>query len=171
MKANDSRVLFDGAHPATPPYPPILLADGLRTPENVGALVRLAANVGCPRLLLLNTSSLNPSKIRRTACMALDYVAVEHLAVDDLPGALPEGYQLVAVETTPDSVSLFSATLPERIALVVGSEVHGISPEVLALCPLRVHIPMLGHDTSMNVTHAAAVATFEWVRRLVGIRD
>lgn len=166
VKNNDSRVLFAPGSIAPPPDAPIIVADGLRTPENVGALVRLAANVGCRTVCLVGTGDMKESKIRKTACMAWDYVSLAR--VDDaeaLRSAIPAGYEFVAVETTPDSKSLYSAPLPRKVALVVGSEVHGVSDGVLELCPRRVYIPMSGPDTSMNVSQAAAVALFEWVRQ------
>ena len=162
MKENDSRVLFAPGTMTAPSDPPLVVADGLRTPENVGSLVRLAANIGIGKVVLLNTPELKESKMRRTACMAWDYVEVVRATVETLE--LPEGYEMVAVETSPSARSLYAVGLPRRVALVVGSEVHGVSAEVLSMCSRHVYIPMTGPDTSMNVTHAAAVALFEWVR-------
>lgn len=166
MKNNDSRVLFAPGTIEAPSDAPIIVADGLRTPENVGALIRLAANVGCKTVILVGSGEMKESKIRKTACMAWDYVRL--VRVDDaeaLRSAIPVGYECLAVETTPDSRNIYSVPMPRRVALVVGSEVHGVSDDVLALCPSRVFIPMTGPDTSMNVSQAAAVSLFEWVRQ------
>lgn len=166
MKSNDSRELFLPGSIEPPADAPILIADGLRTPENVGSLIRLAANVGCGTVCLVGAGDMKESKIRKTACMAWDYVALQR--VDDaeaLKLAVPEGYEFVAIETTPDARSLYAAPLPRKVALVVGSEVHGVSDGVLDLCARRAYIPMTGPDTSMNVSQAAAVALFEWVRQ------
>ncbi len=169
MKNNDSRELFAPGTITPPSDAPIIVADGLRTPENVGALIRLAANVGCKTVVLVGSGEMKESKIRKTACMAWDYVNL--IRVDDaesLRTAIPEGYECLAVETTPDSRNIYSQPMPRRVALVVGSEVHGVSEGVLDLCPRRVFIPMTGPDTSMNVSQAAAVSLFEWVRQYVG---
>ena len=153
MKNNDSRVLFAPGTIEQPEDAPIIVADGLRTPENVGALIRLAANVGCKTVCLVGAGEMKESKIRKTACMAWDYVRLIRVAdADALRAVIPADYEMLA-------------DVPRRVALVVGSEVHGVSDEVLALCPRRVFIPMTGPDTSMNVSQAAAVALFEWVRR------
>ena len=133
MKNNDSRELFRPGSIAPPADAPILIADGLRTPENVGALIRLAANVGCKTVCLVGAGDMKESKIRKTACMAWDYVTLQR--VDDaetLKLAIPDGYDFVAIETTPDAKSLYAEPLPRRVALVVGSEVHGIFDDSLA---------------------------------------
>lgn len=166
VKNNDSRELFRPGSIEPPADAPILIADGLRTPENVGALIRLAANVGCRTVCLVGSGDMKESKIRKTACMAWDYVTLQRVAnADDLKSVTPEGYEYVAIETTPDAKSLYAEPLPRRVALVVGSEVHGVSDDVLSLCARRAYIPMTGPDTSMNVSQAAAVALFEWVRQ------
>lgn len=166
MKNNDSRELFSPGSIVPPADAPIIVADGLRTPENVGALIRLAANVGCKTVCLVGTGDMKESKIRKTACMAWDYVTLQRVAdADELRGVIPSDFEFVAIETTPDAKSLYSAPLPRKVVLVVGSEVHGVSDDVLAFCPRRAYIPMSGPDTSMNVSQAAAVALFEWVRQ------
>lgn len=166
MKQNDSRVLFAPGTVEPPADAPILVADGLRTPENVGSLIRLAANVGCGTVVLVGSSEMKEHKIRKTACMAWDYVRLITVPTADvLRDIVPDGYEYVAVETTPDSTNIYASELPRKAVLVVGSEVHGVSDAVLELCPRRVYIPMTGPDTSMNVSQAAAVALFEWVRQ------
>lgn len=165
MKNNDSRELFLPGSIVPPDDAPIIVADGLRTPENVGALIRLAANVGSMTVCLVGAGDMKESKIRKTACMAWDYVSLRRVDnAESLKAVLPTGYEFVAIETTPDAISLYSRPLPRKVAIVVGSEVHGVSEEVLKLCPTRAYIPMTGSDTSMNVSQAAAVALFEWVR-------
>lgn len=165
MKNNDSRELFAPGTIEPPADPPIIIADGLRTPENVGALIRLAANVGCKTVILLAGGEYKTAKIRKTACMAWDYVELRRVeSAEEVRSLVPGDYELVAVETTPDARNIYSSPLPRRVALVVGSEVHGVSAELLALCHQKVFIPMTGPDTSMNVSQAAAVALFDWVR-------
>ena len=165
MKNNDSRILFAPGTISAPANAPIIVADGLRTPENVGALIRLAANVGSTSVILVGCNEMKENKIRKTACMAWDYVKLSFVPTPaDLLLLIPPAYQLVAVETSPQSINIYSQPLPRNVVLVLGSEVHGISPELLSLCPTHVHIPMTGPDTSMNVSQAAAVALFEWVR-------
>ena len=135
-----------------------MVLDRLRTPENIGNIIRLAANVGVRRIVSIEEVRLGESRIRKTACMAWDYVELVRTDYDAFDRYIPADYQWVALETTPSSQSVFAARLPQRMALVAGSE-------VLDRCALHVHIPMTGPATSMNVSHATSVALFEWVRR------
>ncbi len=51
------------------------------------------------------------------------------------------------------------------VALVLGSEAHGLATDVVAVLDQRVTIPMRGHVESLNVAAAAAVLGYERMRR------
>jgi 23S rRNA (guanosine2251-2'-O)-methyltransferase len=51
------------------------------------------------------------------------------------------------------------------VALIVGSEEDGISPELLKAADQLVKIPMFGHIASLNVSVAAAISMYEVVRQ------
>lgn len=159
-----SRALFDGKSTG-PDDAPIIVADLLKTPENIGSLIRMAANIGIKRIVSIETEPHRESKIRKTACMAWDYVELIHATKDNYSDFIPDDYKLVALETSSISQNIYKAELPRKMALVVGNEVDGVRLDLLNDCPLHVHIPMTGPATSMNVSHATCVALFEWVRR------
>ncbi|MCB0037905.1 MAG: hypothetical protein KDE51_27920, partial [Anaerolineales bacterium] len=71
-------------------------------------------------------------------------------------------YALWALEETPQSESLFEVQLePERpTVLVLGNEVVGVDPEILALCERHLVIPMQGRKKSLNVTIAMGTAVY-----------
>ncbi len=162
----NSRDIFEGKTGKIS-NPPIIVADMLRTPENIGSLIRIAANIGIEKVVCIETDNMQmrESKIRRTACMAWDYVKLEHATPDNFSEFIPSDYQLVALETSSISESIFKASLPQKMALVVGNEIHGVRMELLSQCAQHINIPMSGPATSMNVSHATCVALFEWVRR------
>lgn len=162
----NSRDIFDGKNNILPD-PPIIVADMLRTPENIGSLIRMAANIGIVRVVCIENEKvqMRESKIRRTACMAWDYVELIHATAENYTEFIPSDYQLVALETSSISKNIFQTQLPRKMALVVGNEIHGVRMELLEQCPQHVNIPMTGPATSMNVSHATCVALFEWVRQ------
>jgi 23S rRNA (guanosine2251-2'-O)-methyltransferase len=53
----------------------------------------------------------------------------------------------------------------EKVVLVLGAELEGISPAVEKLCDWKVRIPILGKIESLNVSAAGAVLMYEWARR------
>jgi len=53
------------------------------------------------------------------------------------------------------------------MALIVGNEINGINPLLLQKVQLSVHIPVTGSVKSLNVSHAAAVCLFEWLKQQI----
>jgi len=71
-----------------------------------------------------------------------------------------EGFIVTALEQTQSSIDITSWSPPNKVALLLGREVEGISPEVVALCDMAIEIPMLGKKESYNVVQAAAMALY-----------
>jgi tRNA G18 (ribose-2'-O)-methylase SpoU len=139
---------------------------------NVGALFRIADALGVEHLHLTGASPLPPDpKIRRSARSAERHVAWSHAAdplavVADLKA---QGWRIVALELSTRSIALHDLPVAphERVCLVVGAESAGVSPALLAAADVTVHIPMRGHNSSMNVANACAIATWAIARQLV----
>jgi tRNA G18 (ribose-2'-O)-methylase SpoU len=71
-----------------------------------------------------------------------------------------QGYKIAALEQAPNSVSLSGFKAPKKLALIVGREVEGIEPEVLAQADVVLEIPMHGFKESFNVAVATAMALY-----------
>ena len=110
---------------------------------------------------------LKDSKIKKTACMAWDYVELIHATAENYKQFIPTDYQWVALETSSKSQNIYTTPLPVKMAVFLGNEIRGIQPEILSQCPTHIHIPMTGEATSMNVSHAASVCLFEWLRQQI----
>jgi tRNA G18 (ribose-2'-O)-methylase SpoU len=146
---------------------PVVIADCLQIPENIGSLLRLADAAGSEKVIFINAANeQNLGRIHRTArnCDAL--VSWDLTSPEDFFSryalTLPP---LIAVELTSSSRNLFEVSLPTQCVFVVGNERHGVSSELLGQCQQAVHIPMYGVNGSMNVTHALAIVLFEWRRQ------
>lgn len=143
-------------------YQPIIITDHFSTPTNLGSIIRLAANIGAKKVIAISDQDFRISKVKKTAGAAHGHIQVEYIEENALHNFLPDGYQLVALETCSGSKNIFQEQLPDKMALILGSEKYGIRPELLAKCAKAVHIPMCGPIKSMNVTHAASVCLFQW---------
>ena len=146
---------------------PMIVADHLSIPENIGSVLRLADAVGSKGVIFINDSGdQNLGRVRRTARSCETVVKwklktfVDFLE-QDLSGVDP----LVAIELTRCSKSIFETILPPDCTFIIGNERHGISAGLLEKCQQAVHIPMYGVNGSMNVTHALAIVLFEWRRQ------
>ena len=155
----------------------VLIAHNLRSCHNVGSLLRTAEGLGLEAVWLtgytpypaLENDQRLPheaqkisKQIHKTALGAEAYQPWYH--ADDINDVITHlkkyGYKIVALEQTEQSESLPTFTKPERIALIVGREVEGVEPEVIASCDASVEIPMTGKKESFNVAVAAAMALY-----------
>ena len=145
---------------------PIIVGCKIKTPQNIGSIIRLADNVGCKEVLFIKDDELiRESKIKKTASSSFNSIKWGFCDMHELETKIPPDYTWVAVETTSDSKSIYATQLPEKIALFVGNEISGIDSDTLTRCREIVHIPLAGNNTSMNVSHALAVALLEWQRQ------
>jgi tRNA G18 (ribose-2'-O)-methylase SpoU len=152
---------------AFPPGPTIVAA-GLQVPENIGAVLRLADAVGTQQVIFVNETEPDLTRIRRTSRSTETLVRWGRYTPAEFLERASSFQPLIALELTTTSVSIFEVELPAVCAFVIGSEKHGIPPPLLHQCQQAVHIPMFGVNGSMNVTHALAVALFEWRRQHLG---
>ncbi|HKK81282.1 MAG TPA: TrmH family RNA methyltransferase, partial [Prolixibacteraceae bacterium] len=143
-----------------------LIAWKLKNPENCGNLIRLADNIGFSKVIFINgDNNISIRKIKKTAGNSYQVMPSVFLSEKELTTMLPDHYSLVAVETESSSSNIFTSKLPDNIALVVGNEKKGIDIDFIKKCEMVVHIPLTGNCTSLNVSHAATVAAFEWQRQ------
>jgi TrmH family RNA methyltransferase len=145
---------------------PVLVLDGLTDPGNVGTLLRVAEAAGFGAVLTTpGTVDVTNPKVVRSASGALLRMTVADQAD---PSVLAErahdaGVTLVGtVARGGVDHDSFGWTAP--VGLVLGSEAHGIGPELDALLDARVTIPMAGNVESLNAAIAGAVVAFELAR-------
>jgi 23S rRNA (guanosine2251-2'-O)-methyltransferase len=143
-----------------------LILDNLRSSYNVGSLFRTADGAGVGQIHLCGiTPTPAQPKVAKTALGAEKSVHWRYhrnaLHAADLLQA--QGYALWALEIHPNALSILDAPVAGPLALIIGNEVTGVDPELLARCERVVEIPMLGHKRSLNVASAAAIAIY-WLR-------
>ena len=142
---------------------PMIIADHLMTPDNLGAIIRLADNIGATEVCFLgNENDHRMGKVRRSAASSRDNIPWYFSEETDLRKIVPEGKSIVAIETADNATCIYDTPLPENAAFIVGSERDGLSDDLLKQCDMVVYIPVPGPTRSLNVSHAAAVALFEW---------
>ncbi len=144
------------------------LLDNIRSAWNVGSMFRTADAAALNGLYLCGLTPLPPrADIEKTALGACHTVPWDHWP-DTLAAirAVRElGMQTVALESAPDA-PLYDA-YPYRFPLcfVVGHEVRGVAPAVLAACDAVVRIPMHGAKDSLNVAVSFGIMAYQARRR------
>jgi len=150
---------------------PILVGIGLRTPANIGGIIRLAGTVGCRKVIFADDKQDHKtSKIKKAATNGFKKVDWKFVPLDSWTDHIPEGYEIIAMETTPDAKMIYNVDFPEKVAIVVGDESYGIYMDSLLKCHSQLYIPMNGPVKSLNVVQAAGVALYELLRqRLINV--
>jgi tRNA G18 (ribose-2'-O)-methylase SpoU len=155
----------------------ILIAHDIRSTHNVGSLLRTAEGLGVSKVIfsgytphpvmtddprLPHLAQKIHGQIKKTALDAEDLVPWEQSTdiVRTLEKLKIDGYTVVALEQTEDSIKLPDFQPPEKIAILLGREVEGIDPALLIHCDISVEIPMFGRKESFNVVKAAAKALY-----------
>ena len=89
-------------------------------------------------------------------------IPYEIIAFDAVTEYLKD-FEKIALEITTESQKIEDLELNfnKKIALIIGSEISGISNELLEICNKTVHIEMFGKNSSMNVVQAASIALYE----------
>jgi len=143
----------------------IAILDDIVDHTNVGAGFRAAAAMGVDAVLI--TPGCADPLYRRSVKVSMGTVfQVPWTRLESWPGDLQRlrdrGFVTAAFALTDDSISLddLVSRRVENLALIFGTEGHGLKPSVLAAADLTVRIPMAGGVDSLNVAASAAVAFY-----------
>lgn len=141
----------------------VLIAHNIRSLYNVGSLFRTCDGVGVSKLYLTGYSGFPPRKeISKTALGAEASIAWEQSweIGPVLQQLRQEGYAIAAIEKIEGSQEYTSYAVPSKLALILGNEVTGIEPELLAGLDAILHVPMLGIKNSLNVAVCGGVVLY-----------
>ena len=149
--------------------PVIAVLDNIRSMHNVGSVFRTADAFLIEAIFLCGYTPQPPHRdINKTALGATESVDWMYFSstVDAVSELRNNGYKVYAIEQTEGSISLqnFVASASEKIALIFGNEVEGVSYDVLPLTDGSIEIPQLGMKHSLNISVAAGIVLWEIVR-------
>ena len=137
---------------------------------NVGAIFRSVAGLGADAVLV--TPRCADPLYRRSVRVSMGTVLqVPWTRLPDWPLGAEQlhaaGFHIAALALSDTAVELddFAAAAPERVALILGTEGDGLSPDALSAADTVVTIPMLHGVDSLNVAAASAVALYALRRR------
>jgi tRNA (guanosine-2'-O-)-methyltransferase len=145
-----------------------VLMDRLEKPHNFSAVLRTCDAVGILRAHMVASDEFRP---RRTAAGGVGrYVRVSrHATIEAAAARLKgDGFTILAAHPSRDAVDFRALDYTRPTALLLGTEMEGLSGAALAAADRRVVIPMMGAVTSLNVSVAAAVILYEAQRQRVG---
>ncbi|WP_372628242.1 tRNA/rRNA methyltransferase [Arsukibacterium sp.] len=147
----------------------LLALDGVGNPHNLGAIARTCAHFGVTGIIMREPQLLQSGAALRTAEGGGEFIAP--LSCDDMPLALKlckdAGYSLVTT-SSHGGQSLYKIALPQKVVIVFGEEMFGVSKAVANSADIALQIPGSGKVESLNVSVAASLIVGEWYRQHLG---
>ncbi|WP_163410389.1 TrmH family RNA methyltransferase [Flavobacterium ajazii] len=147
-------------------FPITLVCDHIYFQQNIGSLFRISEAFGVEKIIFLGKDiPLTPRKINKTSRST--HLHVPHSVIEETTELIDyltlNNFEIIALEITNNSKPLKEVIIPEnkKIALLIGSEISGISNELLKISNQIVHINMFGNNSSMNVAQAASICLYE----------
>ena len=141
----------------------IAVIDGVVDTTNIGAIFRSAAALGIDAVLL-TPSSCDPLN-RRAVRVSMGSVFLLPWTWLEAPisSLRTMGFRTAAMALSDNSVPIDDPSLKEepQLAIVLGTEGDGLSPQVIQETDYVVRIPMWHEVDSLNVAAASAVAFWE----------
>ena len=157
----------------TPPSPGLcwVALDNVRSPGNLGTILRTGEAVGASGFLLIGESvdPYDPACVRATMGAIFGQRFVRTTPRELSTWKHTSGCQLVG--TSPHAKRDYrEVAYPPSTILFMGGERKGLSPEMQGLCNVNVRIPMVGVGDSLNLAVATAVMLYEVFGQRSGLR-
>ena len=152
----------------------VLVLDHVTDPQNLGTLLRTARAFDIAGVVIPSdrSASVTPAVVNSSAgaveSLPISQVVNISRAIKDIR---EHGRWVAALDTGPDSHSIFTSEIPLPVALVLGSEGRGVSRQSRTSSDLVISIPISGGVESLNVATAGSIALFELARRMHGMRS
>ncbi len=136
--------------------------------RNAAAIVRSVEACGFHHVVALEEENVFNPNLKVTKG-AETWVKVEKMPnnLDSLKEIKNRGYKILAVSPENNATMLPDYKVKEPIALVFGTELEGVSDEILDFADETLAIPMYGFTKSFNVSVAAAICMYELKQKLM----
>lgn len=157
--------------------PVIVVLDNVRSLYNTGSFFRTADGCGVERLVLCGITPRPDLGHRQRHAIAKTALGAELTvpwtyepdADHAIDKAAAAGFSVVAVETSPQAISLYDWAPDWPVCLVFGHETDGVSQRLASRIETHVRVPMMGQKRSLNVATAAGVVLYEMLRRQLNL--
>ncbi len=145
----------------------LVFIDGLNDPQNLGGILRSLGSLGGFAVIIPTHDSVEVTDtVLRVACGGENHVRVSK--VSNLNNALEKARDLgftIAGSVVKDGTSIYDASLPFPLGIVIGSEEKGIRDIIQKRLDLKLTIPMAQPRMSLNAAHAATIFCYEAIKQ------
>lgn len=147
--------------------PFFILLDELEDPHNLGSIMRTADAVGAHGIIIPKRRSVSlTATVAKASTGAIEHVPVVRVTnlartIDDLK---EQGVWIAGTDAKhSQDYRRLDGTMP--LGLVIGSEGKGMGRLIKEKCDFLIHLPMVGHVTSLNASVAASILMYEVYRK------
>lgn len=164
--------------------PMYFILENIYDTYNIGGLFRLADALAIEKIYICGESEIPPNpKIKKASIGTYKVVPWEYRktakeAIEELKNIVPlfhgsivenkktieqsnnETIKIIAVEQATNSIPYTKADFSGPVALILGNETYGVTPETLKLADCIVEIPMFGINKSLNVIVSGAIVSY-----------
>ena len=143
--------------------PMYFILENIYDTYNIGGLFRLADALAIEKMYICGQSEIPPnSKIKKASIGTYKVVPWEYrkTAGEAIAEVKTSEVKIIAVEQAKNSVPYTKADYSGPVALILGNETYGVTPETLKLADTIVEIPMFGINKSLNVIVSAAIVSY-----------
>jgi tRNA G18 (ribose-2'-O)-methylase SpoU len=150
----------------------VLIINDIRSAHNVGALFRTGSGAGVTKIFLCGYTQMPAQatkiyltqaekELKKTALGAEEEIHYEQGDIQEvIAGLKVDGYFVIGLEQSENSVPYNTKPPKEKVALVIGTEVTGIPNEIQKECDALYEIPMYGEKNSLNVAVATGITLY-----------
>lgn len=149
------------------------ILDGLEDPHNLGAILRTADATQMDGIIIPKNRSVGLNgTVAKVSTGAIEHIPVVQATnlVQTIEILKQNGFWIIGLEMD-GSIDYKKQDYSGKIAVVIGSEGKGISRLVKEHCDFFVHIPMLGHVTSLNASVSASIIFYEIIRNRLALSE
>lgn len=147
----------------------IVVASLIDKLPNLAGLARTSEVFHLHSLVVPDASIVKEAQFQSISVSANLWMPIEEVPEVELQGWLAhksaQGWTLVGLEQTPESVPAPEFRWPEKTVLLLGREKEGIPAPLLSVLHATVEIPQLGLIRSLNVHVSGAIAAYEFTRQ------
>ncbi|XP_027337446.1 uncharacterized protein LOC113851166 [Abrus precatorius] len=147
----------------------ILVASLLDRIPNLAGLARTCEVFRASGLTIANTKVTSDKQFQLISVTAEKWVPIIEVPVDSIKAYLQkkkrEGFSILGLEQTANSVPLDRYMFPKKMVLVLGREKEGIPVDIIHILDACIEIPQFGVVRSLNVHVSGAIALWEYTRQ------
>ncbi len=156
--------------------PLVVIQDNIRSQNNTGSVFRTSDAFLVEKIILCGFTATPPHReIQKTALGATDSVTWEYVedTVEAVKKLQQQGYKVFAIEQAEESIDLedFTVTDEDKIAIIFGNEVKGVSQEVVDVCDGCIELAQYGTKHSLNISVCAGVVIYNLFQKMKTERE